>query len=115
MVTLSPRSLRRRPRLDAVRPLPRLEATPPVTKRCLVEACRDVCDAAANLRLPWLVPCGDPAGPRTIRISADRYSPAQRHKNGAVACSHRCSHGVGGTRLAVRAVPRPVLGRGLFM
>ncbi len=28
--------------LDAVRPLPRLEATPPVTKRCLVVAGRDV-------------------------------------------------------------------------
>src|SRR5580658_5114388 len=36
MLTRSPRSFRRRPMLDAVRPLPRLEATPPVTKRCRV-------------------------------------------------------------------------------
>src|ERR1035438_4547873 len=115
MVTLSPRSLRRRPRLDAVRPLPRLEATPPVTKRCLVEACRDVCDAAANGRLPWLVRCGDPAGPRTIRISADQYSPAQWHKNGAAPCSRRCSHHAGCARLAIRTVPRPILRRSLFV
>src|SRR5690606_40176321 len=36
MVTRRPRRVRRRPRLDAVSPFPRLEATPPVTKRCLV-------------------------------------------------------------------------------
>src|SRR5690606_23729218 len=36
IVTLRPRSLRRRPRLEAVSPLPRLEATPPVTNTCLV-------------------------------------------------------------------------------
>src|SRR6516164_4032939 len=41
MVTRSPRALSSRPRLDAVRPLPRLDATPPVTKRCLVCARRD--------------------------------------------------------------------------
>src|SRR5947209_14490999 len=32
IVTRSPRAFSRRPRLEAVRPLPRLEATPPVTK-----------------------------------------------------------------------------------
>src|SRR5688500_5565664 len=36
MVTLRPRDLRSRPRLEAVRPLPSEEATPPVTKMCFV-------------------------------------------------------------------------------
>ena len=31
-----PRATRRRPRLEAVSPFPKLEATPPVTKICLV-------------------------------------------------------------------------------
>ena len=42
MLTRSPRSLSSLPMLDAVSPLPRLEVTPPVTKRCLVVAGRDV-------------------------------------------------------------------------
>src|SRR5436305_859136 len=37
IVTRSPRALSRRPRLEAVKPLPRLEATPPVTKTCRTE------------------------------------------------------------------------------
>jgi hypothetical protein len=36
MVTLRPRERRRRPSDDAVSPLPREDATPPVTKMCLV-------------------------------------------------------------------------------
>src|SRR4051794_37514022 len=36
MVTRRPRALSREPRLEAVRPLPSEEATPPVTNRCLV-------------------------------------------------------------------------------
>src|SRR5918912_3494908 len=36
IVTRRPRELRRRPRLDAVSPLPSEEATPPVTNTCLV-------------------------------------------------------------------------------
>src|SRR6202000_2031428 len=36
MVTRSPRAFSRAPRLEAVSPLPSEEATPPVTKRCLV-------------------------------------------------------------------------------
>src|SRR5690625_7226233 len=48
MVTLSPRDFKSRPKLEAVRPLPRLEATPPVTKRCLVLA------ADAKMMLPWV-------------------------------------------------------------
>src|SRR3954469_19756713 len=39
MVTERPRARSRWPRLDAVSPLPREDATPPVTKMCLV-----VCD-----------------------------------------------------------------------
>jgi hypothetical protein len=31
-----PRATSNRPRLEAVSPLPKLEATPPVTKRCFV-------------------------------------------------------------------------------
>src|SRR3954468_6253149 len=38
MTTRRPRALSRLPRLEPVRPLPREEATPPVTKMCL--ACR---------------------------------------------------------------------------
>src|SRR4029079_3222175 len=38
MVTRSPRDFRTLLRLEAVRPLPREEATPPVTKTCLVGA-----------------------------------------------------------------------------
>src|SRR5215472_11104372 len=38
MVTRRPRALSRLPRLLAVKPLPREEATPPVTNRCLVGA-----------------------------------------------------------------------------
>ena len=40
METLSPRATRRLPRLEAVSPLPSEEATPPVTKRCLVSFAR---------------------------------------------------------------------------
>src|SRR6478735_8290925 len=36
MVTRKPREVSNRPRLEAVRPLPREDATPPVTKMCLV-------------------------------------------------------------------------------
>src|SRR6266516_5040220 len=48
MLTRRPRSLSSRPRLEAVSPLPRLDATPPVTNRCLVETGRDAYDAAAK-------------------------------------------------------------------
>ena len=36
MVTRMPRATNNRPRLEAVSPLPKLEATPPVTNKCLV-------------------------------------------------------------------------------
>src|SRR6266511_4399573 len=42
MVTLRPRAVSNCPRLDAVSPLPSEEATPPVTKTCLVvRACKE--------------------------------------------------------------------------
>src|SRR5215210_474091 len=40
METRNPRATSRLPRLDAVSPLPSEEATPPVTKRCLVSLTR---------------------------------------------------------------------------
>src|SRR6476620_6316595 len=46
IVTRSPRALSRLLRLDAVRPLPSEEATPPVTNRCLV-ACATPTDHQA--------------------------------------------------------------------
>src|SRR6266571_6377859 len=42
MLTRRPRIFSRRPRLEAVSPLPRLEATPPVTNTCLVSTGRGV-------------------------------------------------------------------------
>src|SRR5215467_13544908 len=42
MLTRRPRIFSRRPRLEAVSPLPRLDATPPVTKTCLVRTGRGV-------------------------------------------------------------------------
>ena len=38
IVTRSPRAFNRLPRLEAVRPFPREEATPPVTNTCFVGA-----------------------------------------------------------------------------
>src|SRR5258708_11999840 len=58
---------------------------------------------------------GNPAGPRTIRISADRYSPAHRHKNRAVPCALPCSHDPGGSRLAVDRLTLPTLPPRLFL
>src|SRR5581483_4588095 len=79
MVTRSPRAFSKRPRLEAVRPLPRLDATPPVTKRCLVDATRDEYDAAAKGRLPRLIRGGEAARPRATRISATPQANPQRH------------------------------------
>src|SRR5215813_9378266 len=49
MLTRRPRAFSKRPRLDAVSPLPRLEATPPVTKTCLVRTGRGVSADVAKL------------------------------------------------------------------
>src|ERR1700750_462382 len=50
-VTGSPRAVSSCPRLDAVRPLPSEETTPPVTKRCLVAVCGCLHNAGkSNLR-----------------------------------------------------------------
>src|SRR6476659_986219 len=51
IVTCKPRAVSNWPRLDAVRPLPREETTPPVTKRCLVAVCGCLRNAGkSNLR-----------------------------------------------------------------
>src|SRR6201996_7558055 len=51
IVTCRPRAVSSCPRLDAVRPLPSEETTPPVTKRCLVAVCGCLRNAGkSNLR-----------------------------------------------------------------
>src|SRR5690348_6167657 len=51
IVTCKPRAVSNWPRLDAVRPLPSEETTPPVTKRCLVAVCGCLRNAGkSNLR-----------------------------------------------------------------
>src|SRR5690349_3183026 len=97
MLTSSPRALSSRPRLEAVRPLPRLDATPPVTKRCFVSAWRD----ASKGRLPWSVRGGEAARPRAIRISAGAHTGPQRRR----PCWSGCGGGLvtgrgGGSALA---------------
>src|SRR5712692_6217713 len=82
MLTRSPRSLSRRPMLEAVRPLPRLEATPPVTNRCRVETGRDAYGGVTKVWLPWSVPASNPAGPRALRISGAYRYGVQPHKSG---------------------------------
>src|SRR5689334_8402532 len=112
IVTRSPRALSRRPRLEAVRPLPRLEATPPVTKRCLVNAGREEKGAAAKGRLPWSVRSGNPAGPRAIRISASGYA---RRRHTGTGGGQRVINVVSGSRsgvgagIGLRRLPHPAL------
>src|ERR1700756_2018831 len=51
IVTCKPLAVSNWPRLDAVRPLPSEETTPPVTKRCLVAVCGCLRNAGkSNLR-----------------------------------------------------------------
>src|SRR2546421_8767228 len=51
IVTCKPRAVSNWPRLEAVRPLPSEETTPPVTKRCLVAVCGCLRNAGkSNLR-----------------------------------------------------------------
>src|SRR5687768_7314162 len=107
IVTRRPRALSSAPRLDAVRPLPREEATPPVTKMCLVV---EDLEGMAKTGLPWSrfgvragcltrafreVPSlrfggplasvsasGAPTGPRATRVSAPgrgRFRPRSAH------------------------------------
>src|SRR4051795_2294394 len=75
IVTRRPRERRSRPRLEAVRPLPREEATPPVTKMCFVVSATGFKSTSSRagrdvaLRPPArLVLCGGPrAGQRPRR------------------------------------------------
>ena len=117
MVTRSPRSFSRRPRLEAVRPLPRLEATPPVTKRCLVETGRDECGGVAKVRLPWSLPSGKSAGPRGLRISAERRlartATPRRPGRTPLTRNKACRYRIALARAAAGPVrPRPVTRRG---
>src|SRR5690349_12888100 len=79
MVTRSPRAFSRAPRLEAVSPLPSEEATPPVTKRCLVvvlfrpELAEWGC---AKRGLPWL---------RLRRCRPDPAYRLQRCRGGGLA------------------------------
>ncbi len=67
ITTRRPRALSSMPRLEAVRPLPSEEATPPVTKMCLVVVAvlfRKAAGGMAKRGLPWsrfVVRCGCPA------------------------------------------------------
>src|SRR5687768_2040705 len=56
-MTRSPRALSRRPREAAVRPLPRLETTPPVTKMCF--ATRFLRSTTSNARARPIRQTGD--------------------------------------------------------
>ena len=73
IVTRRPRALSSAPRLEAVRPLPREEATPPVTKMCLV-----VVDVAAA----W--PRGGSRG-REVRCRRFRIAGCRRCGSGVPA------------------------------
>src|SRR5438046_4974375 len=99
MVTRSPRALSRRPRLEAVRPLPRLEATPPVTKRCLVDAGRDEYGTAAKGRLPWSVRSGESRRSTGHQDISQRLLPPAPHRDSqaglASAAGHDAVYGLG--------------------
>lgn len=83
MLTRSPRSFSSLPMLDAVRPLPRLEATPPVTKRCRVVAGRDACAEIAN-DAPVVRSGGtrSPTGYQNIRPGAARWADTRHDTAG---------------------------------
>src|SRR5215469_3197785 len=72
MLTRRPRILSSRPRLDAVSPLPRLEATPPVTKTCLVRTGRGVSADVAKLAP---VVCADGHCPSVHGVSEYQERP----------------------------------------
>src|SRR5437763_10730737 len=89
MVTRRPRSLRSRPRLDAVKPLPRLEATPPVTKRCLVARAGLPVTAVGKRDAPVVVVAAvlttkvSSQYPRATRITGPGHLTVGRRANGA--------------------------------
>src|ERR1035437_5668807 len=98
MVTLSPRATSKEPRLDAVRPLPKEDTTPPVTKMCLVfsvfpTGLQPICGSALHRwrPTPWraavsVTPVRDPAvldgGPR-LGMSAPQSAPTRPPSRGS--------------------------------
>src|SRR5580765_8709325 len=62
IVTRSPRARSRWPRLDAVSPLPREEATPPVTKMCFVVTTTDFNNTSSGAPLRTSMPGATPKG-----------------------------------------------------
>src|SRR5690349_21871981 len=121
MLTRRPRSLSSRPRLEAVSPLPRLDATPPVTKRCRVETGRDACSAAkpssrgryeaVNFRRST-----DPQDirPRRVGPGIDVASPPGEPRCPPARPRSDGGRGVrigSGLELVWRLRPRPALGR----
>src|SRR5438067_8907848 len=105
MVTRRPRSFSSRPRLEAVSPLPRLDATPPVTNRCLVAIPRDAragavkmvsrgrCDAAYAARST------DPQDNRSTVVTAGSDTGLAR------PAPARAGGSAGGRRAARRPAP----------
>src|ERR1700674_3239758 len=81
MQTRRPRSFSRRPMLEAVSPLPRLEATPPVTKRWRVETGRPA-NACVAKSAPVVSADGDRAGPRGLRITGKAACDLHGHGAG---------------------------------
>src|SRR5215210_8877470 len=92
IVTLSPRSTRRRPKEAAAMPFPSEDTTPPVTKMYFVELGLVVIRPALDMRASELPPAEDPrwcqsqaapsppAGPprRSIRYAAPATAPIAR-------------------------------------
>src|SRR5215813_11268642 len=79
MLTRRPRIFSRRPRLEAVSPLPRLDATPPVTKTCLVRTGRWVSGDDAKIGSRGQCRRSLPVGPRGLRISGTGLTDLDRH------------------------------------
>src|SRR4029077_2520011 len=72
ILTRSPRSFSSLPMLEAVSPLPRLDATPPVTNKCRVvtglDACCEIANAAPVVRFGGI--SRSPTGSQDIRRQA---------------------------------------------
>src|ERR1035437_2035517 len=115
MLTRTPRSLSRRPRLEAVSHLPRLDATPPVTKTCLVFTGRAACTGVAK-EAPVVSADGAArrsTGSQNIRRARQRPGPtpgraqhvAQTGRPAAIRSAVRLAVAAAGARPPDRAGP----------